>query len=283
LINVLVSVPYVGGSVRKALGENRQHIRLLIDSGAFTNWKAGKETTVESYMEFLDGLPVKPWRYFALDKIGDPEGTWDNYQKMLNAGYNPIPIFTRGAPVADLDRYYETSDVVGIGGLVATRKSRGYLKYIVERNKGRPMHWLGVTDPQFIYHYKPYSCDSSSWSNAPRYGELPIYIGAGKFLRWDKKIHAIYKPTSQVWKAIRSYGYDPKVFQEEKNWRGLHGYTRKLSIASHVRYYKDAERQFGTKMFLVAEGHGFCINEFVRCYLRDEKYLWNKTKEEIAV
>ena len=83
MINVLVSVPYVGGSVRKALGENRQHIRLLIDSGAFTNWKAGKETTVESYMEFLDGLPVKPWRYFALDKIGDPEGTWDNYQKML--------------------------------------------------------------------------------------------------------------------------------------------------------------------------------------------------------
>lgn len=126
-LNVLVAYPYATPQVVEQLRQCGPDLRFLLDSGAFTAWKAGKPIELDDYCRFLEALPVKPWRYFALDVIGDPHGTMRNYEAMLRRGFSPVPIFTRGEDPSVLEDYYKTSDVVGIGGLVGTANNRGFV------------------------------------------------------------------------------------------------------------------------------------------------------------
>jgi len=250
LLNLLIAYPYMTRDMVSFISQHERDIRLLIDSGAFTDWKSGKETSVEEYMDFLESLPVKPWRYFVLDKIGDSQGTKKNYEIMLNRGFKPIPIFTRGSDLDDLDYYYETSDIVGIGGLVGTKNSKGYLKHVISKNKNRPLHWLGLTHSSMVGHYKPFSCDASSWESGGRYGQISVYMGKGVFKSYSKKEAIETAPSSQMWKIIRSYGFNPRELQIEKNWRGGWSISRTLGCQSWTRYAMDVETQFKTKLFL---------------------------------
>lgn len=241
-------------------------VRLLIDSGAFTNWKLGKETTVESYMEFLTGLPFTPWRYFTLDKIGDPKVTRSNYETMLKNGFKPVPIFTRGTPIREIDQMYDTSDLVGIGVGVGSNNYKGYLKYVVENNHNRPAHWLGVTLPNMVVGLRPYSCDSSNWESGGRWGQLMLFYH-GKWLKYSR-VKAGESPPALQWKIIRSLGYDPRDLQYEESWRGgLSSISRRLGCASWIRYSMEAERLFNTKIFLACSSeHGvrMCIEEYIK-------------------
>ena len=58
MLNILMSRPYIGNDLFKLFVDNKDTMRLLIDSGAFTNWKNGKETSVDEYMEFLSKFDV---------------------------------------------------------------------------------------------------------------------------------------------------------------------------------------------------------------------------------
>lgn len=283
MINILISVPYISASSLEALSRHRKHIRLLIDSGAFTNWKQGKEVSVDEYMRFLDNFPLEPWGYFVLDKVGDPEGTWKNYEKMINSGYKPIPIFTRGAPIEHLERYYEHSDLVGIGGLVQTRGNKGYLKYFMEVVGSRKIHWLGFTRPEFLHQYRPYSADSSSWSAAIQYGFVWCYMGGGVWEKYHKYMGRERPPTRRMWKQIRSYGLDPKRLQYDDEWRNMGGgksMIKLVGIASHARYMMDVEQRFGTKLF-AAIGEPNDADEFVNAYLRDRHTIFADIKPGI--
>jgi hypothetical protein len=250
MLNLLVSWPYLVPDVLETWVNDRHHIRMLIDSGAFTNWKAGEDTCVQDYIAFIKGLPIEPDRYFTLDRIGDPEGSWDNYRAMLDAGLNPVPIFTRGSDIADLDRMYETSDLVGIGGLVGTGKSRGYLRWVLDQNNGRPMHWLGVATPNLIASYQPASCDSSGWESGGRYGNAQVYIGGGVFEGYTRQDSKVRPPGRRMWQRIRQMGFDPRALQKEQNWRGTWSVARRLGCASWVRYMLDAEQRFGARCHL---------------------------------
>ncbi len=116
ILNVLVAYPYVKDGMIKEMTPliNSGHIRWLLDSGAFTAHNSGKDITLDEYCRFLDRLPVKPWRYFMLDVIGNPDATWNNYQKMLSRGYKPVPIFTYGSDLQLVDEYYKTSDYINM-------------------------------------------------------------------------------------------------------------------------------------------------------------------------
>jgi len=131
-LNLLVAFPYMKPEVVEQIRKLR-HARILVDSGAFTAWKAGKSVDLDEYCRFIEALGDLPWRYFMLDVVGDPAATMKNYEIMLNRGFNPIPIFTRGEDPSVLEDYYKTSDVVGVGGLVGTRGNRGFVKGIMEK------------------------------------------------------------------------------------------------------------------------------------------------------
>jgi len=162
----------------KLLQENRDNVRFLLDSGAFTAWKAGKPIALDDYCRFIESLPFESWRYFMLDVIGDPAATMRNYETMLKRGFNPIPIFTRGEDPSVLDDYYKTSDLVAIGGLVGTPGNKGFVKGIMEKVGGRRVHWLGFFDCNFVKHYRPYSCDSSTWKVGATFKNFNVVDGS---------------------------------------------------------------------------------------------------------
>jgi hypothetical protein len=252
MLNLLVSWPYLGNEILKLVADHADHVRLLVDSGAFTNWKKGVDTDVRDYIAFIMGLPVKPWRYFTLDRVGDPVDTARNLETMLDAGLEPVPVFTRGSPVSALEELYRLNDLVGIGVGVGTPGYLGYIRWITEQLLGRPAHWLGVTTPALVAYYRPYSCDCSNWETGARYGSIPLYLGRGEIVMYTRRKAALVRPSARMWKAIQSCGFSPADLQKESAWRGGRSVIRKLGAASWVRYSLEAEERFGTRVFLAA-------------------------------
>lgn len=251
-LNILVAYPYLKADVLKIIEERKDDIRLLVDSGAFTAWKAGKEIKVEDYEEFINNLPVKPWRYFTLDVIGDPQGTEDNYKYLLSKGMNPIPIFTRGESLDIIDEYYKTSDVVGLGGLVGTKGNKGFVKGVMEIIGDRKVHWLGFNAKDFLGYYKPYMCDSSSWSAAVRYASCKLYDRNGKWYHVQKK-DFITRPKKEIYNLIEEYGIDPRVLAQSSQWKnsGRGDYALEvLTCRSWTRYQMDIKMKLGINFFL---------------------------------
>lgn len=254
MVNVLISWPYLevaqkGDIFWEMLDSFGPDTRLLVDSGAFTNWKANRDTRVEDYIAFIKGLPVKPWRYFTLDKIGDPVTTKRNLHTMLDAGLTPVPIFTRGNTLEALDELYQHCDLVGVGVGVGTKGTLNYIRWVMENNT-RPIHWLGICTPNLVRYYQPYSCDSSSWESGGRYGVAQVYMGQGRFLPFSRKMAGVGPPSTEMWHTLESYGIDPYELRYENNWRGGGGLTRRLTGQSWLRYAEEAERITGTLVFL---------------------------------
>lgn len=250
-LNILVAYPYMDKGVISLLNKEKDSIRFLLDSGAFTAWKAGKPIALDDYCRFIESLPFKPWRYFTLDVIGDPEASFKNYEKMLSRGFTPVPIFTRGEDVAMIDEYYKTSDVLGIGGLVGTKGNKGFVRGIMDQIGDRKVHWLGFTNKQFVKYYKPYMCDSSSWEAVARFGGLELYMGGGVFFKCTR-VGFKKKPDSHILSTIRSYGLDPKKFAKDEAWWGGPSLSRTLGARSTIRYAMDLESRFNVKQFAAA-------------------------------
>ena len=251
-LNLLVAYPYMTKQVIEVLAQNQDKIRFVLDSGAFTAWKAGKPIELDDYCRFIESLPIKPWRYFTLDVIGDPHGSMKNYEIMLKRGFNPVPIFTRGEDPAALEEYYKTSDVVGIGGLVGTQKNKGFVNGIMRHVGKRRVHWLGFTHINYIKFYKPYMCDSSNYSRADRYGILDLYCGSGQIYAPTRKTFKKYlsEARTQVWK---NRGFDLHELSKIENWKNSK-FTRNLPTWSWVEFSLDAKKNIGTNMFLAMTG-----------------------------
>ena len=265
-LNILVAYPYMTPPVQKILMENQGHIRFVLDSGAFTAWKAGKTIALDDYCRFIESLPFAPWRYFTLDVIGDPHASMQNYETMLKRGFKPVPIFTRGEDPSVLDDYYKTSDVVGIGGLVGTGGNKGFVNWIMRSVGKRQVHWLGFTNIDYLKHYRPYMCDSSTWEAGARYGVLKVYAGGGKFIS-IKKADFKRKPSQAVLSAITRLGFKPLDLATMENWHGGPSISRTLCAASAVAMSLDIEQNIGTKAFLAVaatEGLGMLVNQFFK-------------------
>jgi hypothetical protein len=249
MLNILASWPYLNHSLVDTLQEHANDIRLLVDSGAFTNWKSGKDTNVHDYIRFIKELPIRPWRYFNLDRIGDPATSKRNFNIMLDAGLSPVPIFTRGSDIKDLDEMMELSDVVGLGVGTKSAGYLGYTRWISEQTDPTRLHWLGVTNSNLIANFKPYSVDASSWESGGRFGQIPIYMGGGKFTKYSRT-QARNPPSSRMWKVMTTMGFNPYDLQNETTWWGTYSFPRRMGAYSWVNFARDVDQQFQTKVFL---------------------------------
>ena len=252
-LNLLVAYPYLDRKIVDFVADHEDEIRLLIDSGAFTAWKSGKPIRLQHYQKFLSELPFSPFRYFTLDVIGDEKATAGNYETMRRCGFSPVPIFTRGADPASIDGYFETSDLVGIGGLVGTNDAKGYVNGIMKSVGDRRVHWLGFNALPFIARHRPYSCDSSTWSESVRFGKINVYLGAGKW----KKVHRRdfdSRPPADVMRAIASFGIDPLRFRYADEWKNSSRNRNAVELVGYrswMKYQVELGDRFGT-MFFVA-------------------------------
>lgn len=254
-LNVLVAYPYMKKKLVEALVENASRVDLLLDSGAFTAWNAGKPVHLDAYCEFIETLPIKPWRYFALDVIGDADATMRNYKTMLERGFTPIPVFTPSQKFEDIEEYYKTTDMIGCGGLTTKfgAESIRYLRKVMAATKGRKIHLLGYTKPDYIKYFRPTTCDSSSWSRAQRYGLCDLYVGQGKYLSFTRR-GALNKPKPQIIEAIKRLGFTLQDFAKEENWRKSRNIAREASARSWTKYILDASKAINTEIFLALGG-----------------------------
>jgi len=249
-LNILASYSYIAG-IQDAIMEDRGRIRLLLDSGAFTAWKAGTTISLDEYCRFLETTKLPIWRYFVLDKIGDADETQRNLEIMLKRGFNPIPIFTRGEDPAHLDELYRVSDLVAVGGLVMTGGNTGFVKGIMRHIGERDCHWLGFTRMDWVKHYRPYSIDSSGWAAGVRYGCLNLYMGGGKYQRLGSE-DFIDRPDPKIMRRLRELGIDPKRLGNRDQWRNFEGLAlRDATYSSAIAASEDIEANLETKQFLV--------------------------------
>lgn len=258
-LNILISYAYWNkklGSYLKQFDEEYPNlIRLFVDSGAFTAFTKNKKITIDEYCEFIDGLPIKPWRYITLDVIGDEQATKDNYLKLLSMGLKPVPVFTHGSDWKDIDFYYDTSDFICYGGLVGQKGSSQVINDIntfMLYAKNRKSHLLGYTSLKWLKRFRPYSCDSSSWLVAQRYGRIGIYLGNGKLATISKK-DLVENPTNEVKKMLRSLDLDIDKLKYKDNKIGWHGgdsYSQYITTISWIKMAFDMESNIGTKLFL---------------------------------
>lgn len=245
-LQVLTTYAYLNDNMSRALAANAAGIDVLLDSGAFTAWQKGETIRLDDYCAALDALPFTPWRYFTLDVVGDHQATAANYAQMRARGYAPVPIFTRGSPYAELDEYAGTSDLIGLGGLAGKQGNRyAYLKAMWPHTAGKQMHILGVTSPDWIKHLRPYSCDSSTWNGAGRYGMVNLYMGRG---RWEmfrpRALEA--RPSGDVAARIARYGFDPYALSRtDKAWQ-------QINNLSWAEFSIEIRAALGTRLFLAA-------------------------------
>lgn len=254
-LNLLVAYPYMKPDVIELVRQNEPHIRFVLDSGAFTAWKSGNPIQLDDYCRMIEGLPFRPWRYFTLDVIGDPHGTMRNYETMLARGLKPVPIFTRGEDPSVLETYYQTSDVVGIGGLVATPQNKGFVKGIMKLIAGRKVHWLGFTNLPFLKTFRPYMADSSSWEMGARFARTQVYLGGGRVTAIGKADclgPAGAKIPAEIWGALQRLGLEPAELRDPAKWQGGYSISRRLGAASAVKLSLDVAEHLGTKLFMAA-------------------------------
>jgi hypothetical protein len=271
LANILVAYPYCKKDVVAELIECAPHTRVLIDSGAFTAWKAGKTVDLDEYCRFLEALPFTPWRYFMLDVVGDPQATLHNYDTMLRRGFKPVPIFTRGESLDILDHYFTTSDLVGIGGLVRTRNNRAFVNGIMAHVGHRAVHWLGFINSEFVRAYRPFSCDSSTWAAGCQFGSITLYFGRGRWRQVHKEVFA-KPPPPDVQAACRRVGIEPRDLARVAAWSGRDAPALIGSLRAFQLMANELHTHVGTLLFAAVSMSGLTrrFAEAVQFFNREE-------------
>lgn len=234
-LNFLVAYPYCKPDVFEVLKNQTLPYRFLLDSGAFTAHNAGKVITLDDYCRFIEAMPVKPWRYFQLDVVGDPDKTARNYEKMLERGFTPVPVFTHNESLSRLDELYETSDLVALGGLVGNKNRKSIVRRVMNHANGRKIHLLGFTNDQYLKFYKPYMCDCSSIAAAEMYGTLSIYCGRGKMINLQKS-DFLSRPKREILEILTRWGFDPKLLAKKESWVN-YGSIERVNLHQEINFF----------------------------------------------
>lgn len=169
-------------AMRKVTDHGR--LRLIADSGAFSAFTQGATVDLAEYAEW-----AKQWRSHlfwiaALDVLGDPQATWNNWHTLLNRHALPtVPTLHIGGDVSWLDRYAaEGVDFVGLGGMVgipADQQLRWLvhvLRYARDRHPGMRFHAWGMTKFDTLAKLPVFSADSSGPLGAAyRFGQMQLW------------------------------------------------------------------------------------------------------------
>lgn len=281
--NILIAFPYFTDTVRKALSErDPSTFRLMVDSGAFTAHTQGHEIKLDEYHTFLKSLP-KSWEKTAiqLDVIGNPEESYKNLMRSVDAGFKMMPVFTRGDKIENVERLYEVGDYILFGGNVGQGMRKPYFKYFMNQVGKRKVHWLGVVDTGLIKAFRPFSVDSSSASGGQRFAAMPYYVGGGK-LKTSKGGKNLYqRPPQEYIDATLRIGFSMKHIKElgqKSAWVGgaarpndtsNRGLAAFISYCHHVLRAWDVERHLKTRVYHAASNDGdmnrwFWAREFLQ-------------------
>ena len=221
---------------------------LMLDSGAFSAKSRGFSIDVQVYIDFIK----RHYSWFdevvALDVIGDAKTTWENYQRMQDAGVDCFPVFHSRETQDDLDRLTGASEYVGFGRVATSAgenaidvyHARLYDRSSELRYPNTRFHGFGIGAPILFQAYPWHSCDASTASCFARYGSVQFFkLRNGILNFWQmpvsgrmKKlpehyVHLSDEKRRRVDATFAEYGFsiddfDEEVLGEEQAGEGLH-------------------------------------------------------------
>lgn len=187
---------------------------LIVDSGAFTAYTKGITIDLKEYIKFckrcagdvevvvnMDQVPGKPGKKRTQEEIEQAASiSFRNYERMRDAGLDPLPVFHQTEDISWLYKYLELTDYVGIS-LIKSGVRGVHMDFLdtmfndldhkYAGKKKIKLHGFGITSFAFLKRYPWYSYDSTSWARQS---------GAGKIFvpRWSKKGGFDYSTTPQM-------------------------------------------------------------------------------------
>lgn len=265
-LNILIAYPYFKDSLKYIDNRDPDSYRLIIDSGAFSAYNCGLNVTLDDYCKFLKQIRYERFEAAVqLDVVFNPEETKLNLIKMRDLGFKVNPVFTRGDDFEYFDKLIEDKEYIFVGGVQGLGSiPRIFAKKCLERSKGSKVHYLAFVRPDWLNHYKPYSCDSSTWSSGARFGKLSIYSGNGRIFTYERK-DFINKPDSETIELLKSLGLNMnelKNLSKQNAWKNImydkfdksfkdsSGFIIFVSILSYIKYSISAQNKIGSKIYM---------------------------------
>jgi hypothetical protein len=255
-LNLLMSYAYVGRST-KARGLldamlDGGHVRMLIDSGAFTDFsrkrkavetgESYKPIVLSEYVAFCRTVHGRAFQYINLDVVKNAEATYSNYQTMLDAGLNPMPVFVVGEDWSRMAEYVTRNEWVCCSGGVDMPDRAIWARYkqaFAASGGKAKIHGLGFLRWPDVFKLPIRSGDSHACFNGAKYGLITIYDPLQGFVYIDRT-----KPDSkrakQGWlRAVgmmRRFGINADDVLTMANWRSATGISTFLTMLAHLSF-----------------------------------------------
>lgn len=236
IFDILLSYAYHGdsdlGEVRKGIGPNGL---LCIDSGAFTAFNTGKTISLDAYMDYLSAWEGVYSYAITLDVIGDPKATQKNTEKLHDAGFPVLPVFTIGDDAVKFRKLCQQNPFVAVGG-IAKLNTKTRLTYLhalntEARKLGSNLHALGVGGPTELSRLGLYAADSSNYATKLNFGHVHFWDG-----KRMKNFQLGSSKAAQYRDVLASYDVDLAKIINDEPIRGDHAQQMKeLAIWAYAR------------------------------------------------
>lgn len=237
--------------------QNNVHLKLFIDSGAFTAWTKGTVIDVDTYINWLNERADYLYLYGQLDSIPGnihtgataeqvkeaAKQTWENYLYMRSKLKNPNALlytFHVGEPYEYLQQALEWVDEIGnhipyiaLEGMVGktTQIKDNFLQecFKIIKNSSNPnvkIHAFGMTSFKLLSIYPITSADSTSWIMTGANGSIMSDIGIIHVSENGKNCfnhfsHLDKKYQDYIDKLISKYGYTLQELSKDYKKREL--------------------------------------------------------------
>lgn len=198
-INMLISYQFMRRDrwVAEVTRRILPYANVLIDSGAFSDMTQAHRSMklntrhqaidLRHYTEFCKTWGSSVWGYITLDVIGDAVKTKTNYERMLDAGLRPIPVFQNGESWDNVPFYMQHGRRIAIGGVAGNTAGNGdvYTAQRIQRltdvsNGQALIHVLGWHKLPWVFDAPCRYYDSSSFVQGGRWGGWTHYeVGKG--------------------------------------------------------------------------------------------------------
>jgi len=196
-------------------------LSLIEDSGTFSanNRKPGTglPITFNGYLDYIirNGKSYDWYFNYDIDFSDDGFDTNLYYQKrMEDVGLNPVPV-VHSIYGYEIDYYIKSGyKVVALGSSQITNLD--ILRYAMDKFKGSgiKVHLFGNTTFEFLTSFPIYSCDSTSWANTGRFGDIkywnPKKQGLNKTDRFNLEE---YSPPRENVTLLSEYKYREELYE----------------------------------------------------------------------
>lgn len=252
-LNILSSYAYLGKN--KNFTENlfnssvNGDINVMIDSGAFTLFNAKQDRgwlTLDSYCNYLEKYAQYCEKYVMLDVIGNDDASKENYEKMLDRGFNPMFVFT----MVDNDYEYLKNAVnnnkhLCVAGGVTTKGDWMTKRFQdVYKQTNALIHGLGYVTYPKIFQLPLHSVDSSSWIQASQiYGTICYFDNGMKGVQYSDILKNKKKLPYQLQNLFERFEITPKMLSNVENSKGNKSIQSMMSVIAYLEYQKLAKRK----------------------------------------